>query len=214
MLIFPSDFDAARDWLAHRLDTAKQAPTGDVMTAGDHTPAAVLVPIVMHDSEPTVLFTKRTDKLAKHAGQISFPGGRIEIDETIEAAALRETHEEVGLASRFITPVGRLANYLTITRYKVTPVVALVKPGFALTLQADEVAEAFEVPLSFLLDRANFTERILNFTPQNADDADDIPVEARRAVTYALNWQGKIIWGATAGMLMTLYRTLIEEATS
>jgi 8-oxo-dGTP pyrophosphatase MutT (NUDIX family) len=200
MLILPSDFDAARDWLAHRLDTARQPATGDMPTQDETTAAAVLVPIVMHADGPTVLFTKRTDRLAKHAGQISFPGGRMELDETPEGAALRETEEEVGLAPHFVSPVGRLAHYTTITRYKVTPVVGLVRPGFALALQADEVAEAFEVPLFWLMDRANFREKALNL-PEN------------RVVSYALDWQGKIIWGATAGMLMTLYKTLIDEET-
>lgn len=201
MLILPTDFNASRDWLAHRLDTVKLAPGGDVAAGGEATPAAVLVPIVMHASGPTVLFTKRTEKLAKHAGQISFPGGRIEPDETPESAALRETDEEVGIRADFIVPVGRLAQYTTVSRYRVTPVVGLLKPGFDLVLQADEVAEVFEVPLAFLLERSNFVEKVLNF-PE------------RRAVTYAVNWQGKIIWGATAGMLMTLYRTLNPDATS
>ncbi|QDQ26190.1 CoA pyrophosphatase [Chitinimonas arctica] len=198
MLILPTDFDAARNWLAHRLDTVRLAPGGDVQTADDTTPAAVLVPIVMHAGEPTVLFTKRHERLAKHPGQISFPGGRMEYEETAEQAALRETEEEVGIAPTFATTVGRLAQYTTITRYKVTPVVALLRPGFVLSRQVDEVDEVFEVPLGFVLDRTNFTERVLNFP------------EARR-VTYSLNWEGKIIWGATAGMLMTLYQTLIEE---
>ncbi|GLR11455.1 hypothetical protein GCM10007907_02450 [Chitinimonas prasina] len=198
MLILPPDFDAARDWLAHRLDTVRLPAGGDVHTDDDTTPAAVLVPIVMHAAGPTVLFTKRTEKLAKHAGQISFPGGRMELGETPEAAALRETEEEVGIAAGLMQPVGRLAQYTTITRYRVTPVVGLLAPGFEMRLQADEVDEAFEVPLAFLLDKGNYTERVLNF-PE------------RRAVTYALNWEGKIIWGATAGMLMTLYRTLLDE---
>jgi 8-oxo-dGTP pyrophosphatase MutT (NUDIX family) len=198
MSSLPTDFDAALQWLAHRLDTASSPPSGDVPIDGDTTPAAVLVPIIMRPGEATVLFTRRTERLSKHAGQISFPGGRMEEDESAEVAALRETEEEVGLSADFIVPVGRLAHYTTITRYKVTPVVALVRPGFTLTLQADEVAEAFEVPLAWLLDRGNFREKGLNL-PEN------------RVVTYALDWQGKIIWGATAGMLMTLYKTLIDK---
>ncbi|GAB3267904.1 NUDIX hydrolase [Chitinimonas naiadis] len=198
MLILPSDFEATRDWLARRLDTVKLPPCGDVHTEDETTPAAVLVPIILHADGPTVLFTKRTEKLAKHAGQISFPGGRMELGETPEVAALRETEEEVGIATHLVTSVGRLVHYTTITRYRVTPVVGLLQPGFSLHLQADEVAEAFEVPLAFLLDRANFIEKSVN-------------LPERRAVTYALDWQGKIIWGATAGMLMTLYKTLIDE---
>ncbi|WP_374348810.1 CoA pyrophosphatase [Chitinimonas sp.] len=198
MLTLPTDFDAACSWFAQRLDTARQPASSDIHIDGDTTPAAVLVPIILHASGATVLFTKRTERLAKHAGQISFPGGRMELEETPEQAALRETAEEVGLAEHFICPVGRLAHYTTISRYRVTPVVAMVKPGFELTLQADEVAEAFEVPLAWLLDRSNFREKGLNL-PEN------------RLVSYALDWQGKIIWGATAGMLMMLYKTLIDE---
>ncbi|MGQ5523365.1 NUDIX hydrolase [Chitinimonas sp. PSY-7] len=199
MLPLPLDLNSAHSWLAQRLDAVKLAPTGDVVPSEEATPAAVLVPIVLHANGPTVLFTKRTEKLTKHAGQISFPGGRMELDETPEQAALRETEEEVGIAANLVTPVGRLAQYVTISRYRVTPVVGLLKPGFELVLQEDEVAEAFEVPLAFLLDRRNFTDKVFN-------------LPERRAVTYALNWQGKIIWGATAGMLMTLYHTLLPES--
>ena len=199
MLPLPSDLCSAHSWLAQRLDSVKLEPTGDAGPSEDATPAAVLVPIVLHANGPTVLFTKRTEKLKNHAGQISFPGGRMELDETPEQAALRETNEEVGIATNLVTPVGRLAQYVTISRYRVTPVVGLLNPGFELVLQEDEVAEAFEVPLTFLLDRRNFTDKVYN-------------LPERRTVTYALNWQGKIIWGATAGMLMTLYRTLNPES--
>ncbi|WP_269532929.1 CoA pyrophosphatase [Chitinimonas sp. BJYL2] len=197
MLTLPTDFDALRDWLAHRLDTARQPAGGDIHTEDDTTPAAVLVPIVMRPDAPTILLTKRHAGLAKHAGQISFPGGRTEIDETPEQAALRETEEEVGIAPTLVRTVGRLSHYTTITRYKVTPVVALVQPDFVLALQADEVEEVFEVPLSFVLNPASYIEKSLN-------------LPERRMVTYALDWQGKIIWGATAGMLMMLRRTLEE----
>ncbi|MEX0299819.1 MAG: CoA pyrophosphatase, partial [Kordiimonas sp.] len=118
--------------------------------------AAVLVPIVDHPEEPTVLLTKRTDHLSKHPGQISFPGGTVDPeDEDAVAAALRETYEEIGIESSHIQVAGFLDEYITGTGFEIKPVVALVKPGFSLVLQEAEVAEAFEVPLSFLLDRKN-----------------------------------------------------------
>ena len=199
MMTLPADFDAARQWLGHRLDTKRVAVSGDLHTEGEATPAAVLVPIIMHTSGATVLFTKRTEHLAKHAGQISFPGGRMEHGETAEAAALRETEEEVGLLPGFVTTVGRLAQYVTVTHYRVTPVVALVQPGFTLALQRDEVAEAFEVPLPFLLDPQNIRER-------------ELVLPERRVITRVIEWDGRVIWGATAGMVHTLYRTLSDDA--
>lgn len=201
MLGTPHTIETAKHWINQKLLAAQLPASADIAAHEDATPAAVLVPIVWRESAPTVLLTIRSARLSQHAGQISFPGGRIEFEETPEEAALRETYEEVGIRADFIVPVGRLAQYTTVSRYRVTPVVGLLKPGFDLVLQADEVAEVFEVPLAFLLERSNFVEKVLNF-PE------------RRAVTYAVNWQGKIIWGATAGMLMTLYRTLNPDATS
>jgi len=198
MLILPPDFDAAHALLATRLDTHRAPPSGDMSITDETTLAAVLVPIIMHGDGATVLFTKRTEALSKHAGQVSFPGGRMEYEETPEEAAIRETLEEVGLLPEFVRTVGRLSHYTTITRYKVTPVVALIRPGFTLTLQPDEVAEAFEVPLSFLLERNNYRELAVN-------------LPGRRAVTRAIDWQGKMIWGATAGMLTMLLDTLLHD---
>ena len=151
--------------------------------------AAVLVPIVDRP-EPTMLLTRRSDALSNHAGQVAFPGGRIEPGETAEAAALREAEEEVGLSPERVTLVGRSSPYETVTGFAVTPVVGLVKPPFALTLNGAEVAEAFEVPLRLLLDEASYERRSY-----------DGPGVERRRWFYAVPFEGRLIWGATAGML-------------
>ena len=126
--------------------------------------AAVLLPIVARPDELTVLFTRRTAHLRAHSGQISFPGGRIEeSDASEQAAALRETHEEIGIAASSIEVIGRLADYHTRTGFRVTPVVGFVSGDFGLELDRTELGEAFEVPLSFVLDRANHRPRERTF---------------------------------------------------
>ena len=122
-------------------------------------PAAVLVPVVDR-SEPTVLFTVRTQELASHAGQVAFPGGKIDPqDENPAAAALREAREEIGLAPGLIEPLGYLDLYLTFSGFRILPTVARVRPDYALTLNPREVTEIFEVPLSFLMTPANLQRR-------------------------------------------------------
>jgi 8-oxo-dGTP pyrophosphatase MutT (NUDIX family) len=158
--------------------------------------AAVLVPLVEHPEGLSVLLTQRTDHLHDHAGQISFPGGRVEPqDNGVIEAALRETEEEIGLSGKFIDVVGYLDNYETVTGYLITPVVAFVTPGFSLAIDDFEVADAFEVPLDFLLN------------PQNHQ----IHMGIRRGLKrryYVFEYQNRYIWGATAGMLMNLYRRI------
>lgn len=195
MLILPDNVALARTLLAQQLETHRSPPGGDLSGVAETAPAAVLVPIVLHPGGPTVLFTRRTEGLTHHAGQISFPGGRMEAGETPEAAALREACEEIGLAPEQVLLAGRLAHYTTITRFLVTPVVGLVTPGFSLTLQAGEVAEVFEVPLSVIVQRTHYRA---------------LPVDTatRRIVTQALDWEGRTIWGATAGMLLMLQAAL------
>jgi 8-oxo-dGTP pyrophosphatase MutT (NUDIX family) len=155
-------------------------------------PAAVLVPIVLRD-ELTVLLTQRTETLAKHPGQIAFPGGRIDDTDTdARAAALREAREEIGLDDGHVETIGYLDGYRTGTGFHVTPVVALIKPGFALTLAPGEVADAFEVPLRFLMSDANHQRHERDW-------------RGRRRTYWAMPYGERYIWGATAGMLKNLY---------
>jgi len=159
-------------------------------------PAAVLLPVVAHDGGLTVLLTRRTDHLHHHAGQICFPGGRVEDrDGGVVDAALREAHEEIGLDPGRVAPVGLLDDYETVTGFLVTPVVGFVTPGFRLVLDDFEVADAFEVPLPFLLD------------PDNHQIHSRIRHGERRHY-YVFEYGERYIWGATAGMLMNLYRRL------
>jgi 8-oxo-dGTP pyrophosphatase MutT (NUDIX family) len=158
--------------------------------------AAVLVPIVEREQGLTVLLTRRASHLKNHAGQISFPGGRIEAgDPGPWEAALRETEEEIGLSPEHITLAGYLGDHFVISGYVVTPVVGFVRPGFRLRLDVTEVEEAFEVPLSFVLDPANHVPRERHFA-------------GRTFKGYDIPYQGHNIWGATAVMLMSLGRLL------
>ena len=160
------------------------------------TPAAVLFPIVLRDNGQTVLLTQRTAHLKDHAGQISFPGGRVEEeDQSPVHTALRETEEEIGLARKHVEVLGFLPEYRTGTGFRVTPVVALVTPPFELALDPFEVAEAFEVPLAFLLDPANHKRHSLHY---------------RGALRhfFAMPYGDYFIWGATAGMIRSLTERL------
>jgi 8-oxo-dGTP pyrophosphatase MutT (NUDIX family) len=159
-------------------------------------PAAVLVPLVDHAGGMSVLLTQRTAHLSAHAGQISFPGGRIEADDPDAIhAALRETEEEVGLSRDRVSVIGRLDTYVTGTGFEITPIVGLVPPAYTLTLDAFEVADAFEVPLSYILDPRNH-----NRTERES--------AGRTRVFFVLPYEGRNIWGATAGMLVNLAEVL------
>ena len=163
------------------------------------TPAAVLVPIVVRESGLTILLTQRTAHLRDHAGQVSFPGGRCEPgDASPVATALREAHEEVGIDSQQVEVLGCLPEYLTSTGFRVTPVVGLVSPPLNLRLDDFEVAEAFEPPLEFLLDAANHQRHKVEY-------------QGALREYWAMPWKGYYIWGATAGMLVSLYRFLFVE---
>jgi len=164
------------------------------------TPAAVLFPIVQRMAEPTVLLTQRTAHLKDHPGQISFPGGRREAADPSPAhTALREAAEEIGLAAAHVDILGYLPEYLTATGFRVTPVVAVVTPPFDLHLDTFEVAEAFEVPLAFLLDPANHQRHSLHY-------------RGKLRQYYAMPYKEYFIWGATAGIIMSLYQSLAIAA--
>ena len=158
-------------------------------------PAAVLVPVVDHP-EPSVLLTLRTSDLPSHGGQVAFPGGKIDAaDASPLAAALREAHEEIGLEGALIEPIGYLDLYLTFTGFRILPVVARVTPTFALTINASEVADAFEVPLAFVMDEANHARKSRDW----------------KGVTrhyYEMPFGERYIWGVTAGILRNLYEKI------
>jgi 8-oxo-dGTP pyrophosphatase MutT (NUDIX family) len=197
---------AQREWLVERL-SRPPPPEAVHLSDGYRLPgregeprsAAVLVPIVNRPDGLAVLFTERSADLPDHAGQISFPGGRVEPgDLDVDAAALRETEEEIGLPRNRVTVLGRLADYETVTGYRVTPVVGWVEPPFSVIPDPVEVADVFEVPLAFLLEPVNQQRhfRMLG--------------EIRRDY-FAIPFRERYIWGATAAMLMILDRTLRAE---
>ena len=169
------------------------------------TPASVLVPLVQRGDGLKVLLTRRTEHLRDHAGQISFPGGRAEQQDRDAAdTALREAEEEIGLPRSVVDIIGQLPHYTTITRFRVTPVVALVQPTFTLHPDGFEVAEAFEVPLQFLMTPAHHQ--------RHAFELQGRPRQFRSMPWHGLDAQGVpreyFIWGATAAMLRNLYGLL------
>ncbi len=172
-------------------------PAGDDgIRAADGLPAAVLIGLVDREGGPTVLLTKRTDHLKDHAGQICFPGGRIEPeDASVEAAALREAEEEIGLDPAKVDVIRRLAPYDTTTGFRIHPVVGWIEPPFEVTPDDFEVAEVFELPLAFILDPANHQRQSYRRGEE-------------RRTYYVLPYEGRFIWGATAGMLVNFSKLL------
>jgi 8-oxo-dGTP pyrophosphatase MutT (NUDIX family) len=161
-------------------------------------PAAVLVPVVDH-AEPTVILTLRTSELPSHPGQIAFPGGKIDSgDDGPLAAALREAQEEIGLDRRMVEPIGYLDLYLTFSGFRILPVVARVRADYTLALNAAEVADAFEVPLAFLMGPENHQRLTRDW-------------KGITRAYYAMPYQERYIWGVTAGILRNLYERLYEE---
>lgn len=193
-------FAPTADWLRQRLAGPRQLKSVEEDGVPSRlTPAAVLVPVVERPEELTVLFTQRTAHLNDHAGQVSFPGGRCESSDVSPVfTALRETEEEIGLDRARIEVVGILPEYRTGTGFSVVPVVGLVRPPFELNLDSFEVAEVFETPLSFLLDPANHQRHSM-----------EIGGVLRHY--YAMPYEGYFIWGATAGMLVSLHRQLYGD---
>jgi len=188
--------------LAKRLRRALEQPPRGPLFAGDGLqlsfeepkPAAVLVAITDRP-EPGVILTVRRQDMRTHAGQVAFPGGRMDEGEDATAAALREAWEELGLETSAVHPLAAIEPYLTVTGYSVTPVIGVIPPVLPLAPHEDEVADWFEAPLAFLLDPANQQRQSVLF-------------EGRRRHYYQIDWNGWKIWGATAAMLVNLSRRL------
>ena len=186
-----------------------EAITGDYAVAGlareerPLMPAAVLIPLIERPTGYTVLLTQRTAHLAHHPGQISFPGGRVEAEDTGPIdTALREAEEEIGLQRQHVVEIaGFLDLYQTVTGFLITPVVGFVTPPFTLTLDAFEVAEAFEVPLTFILEPKHHERHSMMYKGQQRS-------------FYVIPFENRYIWGATAAMLVGFARRLAGHAGS
>lgn len=162
--------------------------------AGDLRLAAVLVPVVQHETGPSILLTRRADHLDKHSGQVAFPGGKVEEDDaTPVATALREAEEEIGLHPDFVEVAGFLDTYQTGTGFLMLPVVSFVRPGFSLTPDENEVADIFEVPLHQALNADNYERH-------------QVMWKGKQRSYYSMQFEGYNIWGATAGVLMQMSR--------
>ncbi|HLW24160.1 MAG TPA: CoA pyrophosphatase [Steroidobacteraceae bacterium] len=194
--VLPQPSGAADDmlWLAGSREAQERLRAS--LGEREMLPAAVLVPLVERESGLTVLLTQRADTLKAHAGQISFPGGRIEpTDATARDAALREAREEIGLEPGFVEFAGYLPDHWVGTGFRVTPVVGFVNPAFELRIATSEVHDVFEVPLKYILDAANHRPRTRRFGEITVD-------------TFDIPWGDRLIWGATSGMLLTFRRRL------
>ncbi|MDR2614038.1 MAG: CoA pyrophosphatase, partial [Candidatus Accumulibacter sp.] len=185
------DLDRLRAVLLRRPDGGEPVVEAGA-ERGAPVAAAVLFPIVLSERGTTVLLTRRTEHLRDHPGQIGFPGGHVEAgDPSPEHTALREAKEEIGLAPRHVEIVGFLPEYHTATGYRITPVVGFLTPPFTLRPDPSEVAEIFEAPLSFLLDPANRQRHMREYRGKTRD-------------FFAIPYEGHFIWGATAGIIVSL----------
>ncbi len=193
--MLPTEPIALLGWLEQRLSGVPYPAAGDVATVARRQ-AAVLIGLVLHPERVTVLLTQRADHLTVHAGQVSFPGGALEAqDESLVAAALRETHEELGIPSQYIQPLHTLGQYHTLSGFCVTPVLAAITPHYPCQPDPNEVADVFELPLSVLLDPTRYERRMIERA-------------GVRGVTHFLDCDGRTVWGATAGMLLQLSSAL------
>ena len=170
---------------------------GDEASVDNLRPAAVLIAVVARDSL-SVILTQRTSHLSTHAGQIAFPGGKLDDGESVAQTALREAEEEIGLSERFVDPIGYLDWYRTRTGFAVSPLVALVQPGFSLQANPNEVEDVFEVPLEFLLDEDNHFKHRRRW-------------KGHDRYYYAMPYGERYIWGATAGIIKNLHQRLRHE---
>ena len=187
-------------WQREITDENRQVMAADIIAkrqaAGKVTRAAVLIPLLLQPNGLSVLLTQRTTHLRDHGGQISFPGGRMDPEDAgPNETALRESEEEIGLERERVEIIGQLPEYLTVSGYSVTPIIGLVKPQAEYVLDEFEVADIFEVPLSFLMDPANHQVRVWQS-------------EQGSRRFYSMPYEGRFIWGATAGMLRNLYHLL------
>lgn len=183
---------AGADYGDHRLNPDMR----DLIVREGLRDAAVLIPVVDRREGASVILTKRTEKLRAHSGQIAFPGGRLDpTDPTPEHAALRETQEEIGLAPRYVEVVGRMPDYVSGSGFRIAPILSVVRPDFRLSINPDEVDDAFEVPLAFLMDPRNHTR-------------DSRVWQEKERYFYTMPFGERYIWGVTAGIIRTLYERL------
>lgn len=188
------DLDAGGDRTDVNLGADPEQP------ASDFTAAAVLVPVVRRPEGFSILLTQRTHDMPTHAGQVAFPGGRVQAEDSGPiATALRETLEETGLIADFVTPLGGFGAFRTGTRYRIVPVVALVEPGFTLKPDPREVEAVFETPVQFLMNAANHELHAREW-------------KGVRREYYAMPWKDRYIWGVTAGMIRALQQRLYDGA--
>lgn len=193
--ILQNGFRAETAWQEHG-DHLINPAAHDLVRALKLKDAAVLVPVVDTGDDARVILTQRTAKLKKHSGQIAFPGGGIDPEDTSpEMAALREAEEEIGLDRSYVETVGRLPHYLSFTGFRITPVLSVVRPGFTLALNPDEVDSVFEVPLSWLMDTANHEKGSRSWA--GAD-----------RFYYRMPYEGREIWGITASIIRTIHERL------
>ncbi len=195
--------------LASRISTESEVPAGrsdfelnpemKILDVSERKqPAAVLIPVIEHENKASILFTQRADEMPTHAGQISFPGGKMDAsDSNVAETALREAREEIGLEAEFIDSIGFLDDYITSTGYRISPLVAVIRQGYSITPDQSEVADVFDVPLSFLMNAQNHEMHTREW-------------RGTQRKFYAMPYETRFIWGATAGMLRNLYDWLYK----